>query len=77
MTQEQKKMNTFSRLIEQVLYTRKLNLVTPFSFKRNLIIYSIINSKTAITLQSSWESSGSYTTVHHILTSKVDPKNNQ
>ena len=54
MTQEQKKMNTFSRLIEQVLYTRKLNLVTPFSFKRNLIIYSIINSKTAITLQSSW-----------------------
>ena len=70
-----KKMNAFSHLIEQVLYTRKLNLVTPFSFKRNLIMYSITNSKTAVNLQSSWESSGSYTTVHDIVTSKVDPKN--
>ena len=68
-------MNAFSHLTEQVLYTRKLNLATPFSFKRNLIMYSITNSKTAVKLQNSWENSGSYTTVHDILTSKVDPKN--
>ena len=68
-------MNAFSHLIEQVLYTRKLNLVTPFSFKRNLIMYNITNSKTAVKLQSYWESSGSCTTVHDILVSKLDPKN--
>ena len=68
-----KKLNAFSQLIEQVLYTRNLNIVTPFSFKRNLVMYSVTNSKTAVKLQSSWESSGSYTTVHDILASKVDP----
>ena len=68
-----KKLNAFSQLIEQVLYTRNLNIVTPFSFKRNLVMYSVTNSKTAVKLQSSWESSGSNTTVHDILTSKVDP----
>ena len=48
-----KKLNAFSQLIEQVLYTRNLNIVTPFSFKRNLVMYSVTNSKTAVKLQSS------------------------
>ena len=73
MTKRTKKLNAFPHLIEQVLYTRNLNIVTPFSFKRNLVMYSVTNSKTAVKLQSSWESSGSYTTVHDILASKVDP----
>ena len=57
------KINAFSHLVEQVPYTQKLNLVAMFSFKRNLIICSITNSKTVVKLESSWESSGSYTTV--------------
>ena len=36
-------------------------------------MYSVTNSKTAVKLQSSWESSGSNTTVLDILVSKVDP----
>ena len=35
----------------------------------------MINLKKFVKLQSSWEGSGSYTTLHEILTSKVDPKN--
>ena len=35
-------------------------------------MYSVTNSKTAVKLQSSWESSGSYTTAHDIFASKVD-----
>ena len=68
-----KKLNAFSHLIEQVLYTRNLNIFTPFSFKRNLVMYSVANSKTVVKFQSSWESSDSYTTIHDIFASKVDP----
>ena len=67
-------MNGFSHLVEQVLYTWKLKLVTSFSFKQNLIMYGIINLKAAVKLQSLWEGSDSYATVHKILTSEVDPK---
>ena len=55
-----KKPNAFSHLIEEVLYTRNLNIVTPFSFKWNLVMYSITNSKTVVKLQSSWEISLPY-----------------
>ena len=47
------KKNAFSPLIEQVLYTRKLSLVTPVSFKRNVMMSSKTNSKPAVKLQSS------------------------
>ena len=56
-----------------MLYTRNLNIVAPFSFKRNMVMYGVTNSKTTVKLQSSWESSGSYTTLHDIVASKVDP----
>lgn len=46
-----KKMNAFSDLTEQVLYSWKFNLVTLFSFKQNLIMYSITNSKAVAKLQ--------------------------
>ena len=36
-------------------------------------MYSVANFKTTVKFQSSWESSGSYTTIHDILASKVDP----
>ena len=67
-----KNLMLFHILIEQVLYTRKLNIVTPFLFKQNFVMYSVTNSKTAVKLQSCWESSGSYTTAHDIFASKVD-----
>ena len=68
-----KKENAFCHLIEQVLYTRNLNIVIPFAFKRNLITYCVTNSKTAVQLQGAWESSGSYTTLHGIVTAKTNP----
>ena len=46
-----KKMNAFSDLTEQVLYSWKFNSVTLFSFKQNLIMYSITNSKAVAKLQ--------------------------
>ena len=49
----EKKKKAFSPLIEQVLYTRKLSLVTPVSFKRNVMMSSKTNSKPAVKLQSS------------------------
>ena len=69
---KQKKLNAFLHLIEQVLYARNLNIVTPFLFKRNLAIYSVTNSKTAVKFQSSWENSGSYTSIYDVLATKVD-----
>ena len=50
---QNKKNQAFSPLTKQVLYTRKLSLVTPVSFKRNLMMYSKTNSNTAVKLQSS------------------------
>ena len=68
-----KKENAFCHLIEQVLYTRNLHLITPFAFKRNLITYSITNSKTAMQLQEAWKSSGSYAKLHDTVTAKTNP----
>ena len=41
MTKGQKYLRLFHILIEQVLHTRNLNIVTPFLFKQNLVMYSV------------------------------------
>ena len=48
---KKKKENALYRLIQQVLYTYNLNIIMSFAFTRNLITYSITNSKTTVQLQ--------------------------
>ena len=64
-----KKVNGFAHAIEQVQYARNLQSVTPFSFQRNLISYSLTGSKTVTMLTGCTEPAGGYTTVHKFLNS--------
>ena len=68
-----KKRNAFTHSVEQIYYTRNLNLVTPFAFQRNVVQYSLTNSKLCTTLTGSWESAGSYKTVHDFICSPCEP----
>lgn len=67
------KLKALAHLHEQILYTRNLRLVTPFAFQRSLITYSVTGSKTIVTLNGQWESSGSYTSVSNIATTEREP----
>ena len=44
----EKKINAFTHIVEQIYYTRNLNIITPFSFWQNLVMYSSTHSKTAV-----------------------------
>ena len=44
----EKKINAFTHVVEQIYYTRNLNIITPFSFRQNLVMYSSTHSKTAV-----------------------------
>ena len=68
-----KEIDVFTHIVEQICYTRNLNIITPFSCQRNLIIYSSTHSKTAVQLNSDWESAGSYTTLCDILLQPAPP----
>ena len=63
----EKKINAFTYIVEQIYYTRNLNIITSFSFRRNLVMYSSTHSKTAVQLNRYWESAVSYTTLCDIL----------
>ena len=63
----EKKINAFTYIVEQIYYTRNLNIITSFSFRQNLVMYSSTHSKTAVQLNSYWESAVSYTTLCDIL----------
>ena len=67
--QNSKKVHALAHAVEQILYAKNLNLITPFAFQRNLIVYSITNSKDVARLTGCWESSGSYSTLSQIVTS--------
>ena len=54
-----KKIKALAQSIEQVLYTRNINIVTPFTFKRDLVLYSVTNSKELATMNRKWEGCGS------------------
>ena len=47
-----KKKNVFTHILEQIFYTLNLNIITPFSFLQNLVMYSSTNSKTTLQLNS-------------------------
>ena len=72
-TPNSKKIHALANAIEQVLYGKNLNLTTPFAFQRNLIVYSITNSKDVASLTGCWESSESCTTLSQIVTSPCKP----
>ena len=75
-----KKIHAIVHAIEQVQYARNLRTITPFSFKRNLISYSMTHSKQITKLTGITEPAGSYTTVHNYLSSPspiISPKCDQ
>ena len=47
-----KKNNVFTHILEQICYTLNLSIITPFSFRQNLVMYSSTNSKTTLQLNS-------------------------
>ena len=69
----EKKKNSLIHTVEQVLNTRNLTTVSPFSFQRNLVQYSITGSKVATNLLGSWEPAGSYTKVQTYINAPSDP----
>ena len=53
-----KKINALTHSVEQLLYTRYLQCVTPFAFQRSIVRYSYTQCKRALELNSGWESCG-------------------
>ena len=68
-----KKINALAHSIEQVLYIRNINIVTPFAFKRNLVLYSVTNSKELANMNRKWEGCGSSTTLSNVICEPVPP----
>lgn len=64
-----RKINAVVHGVEQIYYARNIKLVTPFAFQRNLVSYSLTNSKLCTSLTGCWESSGNYPTVHSYICS--------
>ena len=50
-----KKYNAAVHYIEQTLHATNNNNITPFSFKINLVTYSITNSKEITTMNPKWK----------------------
>ena len=69
----EKKVIAFAHSIEQVMYTRNLKIITPFSFKRNLVLYSVTNSKELSTMNKKWEGCGSSRTLSNMIGEPVPP----
>ena len=72
-TEKKKKLNSAIHAVEQIMYTKNNNIVTPFSLQRNLIIYMVSHSKGITSICGSWEPSGSYTKINEILNSPSPP----
>ena len=65
----EKKINAVAHVLEQFLYAKNQQIVTPFSAQRSIVSYSMTRSKTVAELYGSWESSGSYATIERLLKS--------
>ena len=64
-----KKINALAHSIKRVLYTRNINTVTPFVFKRD----SATNSKELATMNRKWEGCGSSRTLSNVICESVPP----
>ena len=69
----EKKLIAFAHSVEQVMYTRNLNIMTPFSFKRNLVLYSVTNSKELSTMNKKWEGCRSSRTLSNMICEPAPP----
>jgi hypothetical protein len=58
-----KKLSSFTKAIEQLMFCRNNNIIAPLSFTCNLLTYFATGSKVACTLQSSTGPAGSYTSI--------------
>ena len=72
-TIKEKKFNSCLHAVEQIIYARNNNVITPFAFQKNIMSYVISKSKTACAIKGCWESSGSYTKINEMLSSNTDP----
>ena len=63
-----KKVRSLVHALEQTYYTCDLDVITPFAFRWNMVLYNLTHSKAALTLMGDWESSGSYSTITDIVT---------
>ena len=50
--ENEKKNNALTHEVEQIYYSRNLNTITPFAFKRNLVTYTLTHSKQDIQIYS-------------------------
>ena len=72
-TEKKKKLDSAIHAVEQIMYAKNNNIVTPFALQRNIIIYLVSHSKIITSICGSWEPSGSYTKVNKILKSPSPP----
>ena len=70
-----KNLSALAHCMEQVSYTRNLNIITPFAFKRKLVMYSVTNRKELVTVNKKWEGCGSSSTVSNLICEPAPPLN--
>lgn len=63
----QKETNALVCTVEQIYYLRNLNLISPASFRLNLLTYFVIGSKSAVTLSGATATPGSYATLFNTI----------
>lgn len=68
-----KKFNAAIHSVEQIIYTKNINIVTPFSFMRNILMYTVSKSKMACNVLGVSEGSGCYTKVNSLLNKESIP----
>ena len=68
-----KKVNSLVHCVEQVLHARNSNLISPFAFRRNLLVYAETRSKLACQIADAWEPAGGYTTISSFLMQPREP----
>ena len=68
-----KKLNAIVHSVEQVLYSRNILTITPFSFMRSMVSYSLTHNKISTVLAGGWEPSGGYTKIHDVLAAPCQP----
>ena len=68
-----KKVNSLVHCVEQVLHARSNNLISPFAFRRNLLVHAETRSKLACQIAGGWEPAGGYTTISSFLMLPHEP----
>ena len=70
---EKKPLNTLTHCIEQVSYATNLNIITPFVFNRNLVMFSVTISEELVTMNKKWKGCCSSRNVSNLICEPVPP----